>query len=150
MFEEWTYTVRQWGNMLTHTSMHTHCNNYYLWCTCRYFGYMLTTSLPSQVQSLTIQNPGCLDIVFNFMVAHVTRQPPIKVTQKRALSRTRVDSTSLQQKLNQDRIACFNMVTNAYGYVPLVYSSVRMDPILFKDNVSMFRKEYRKLEVLYN
>ena len=111
---------------------------------------MLTTSLPSQVQSLMIQNPGCLDVVFNFMVAHVTRQPPIKVTQKRALSRTRVDSTSLQQKLNQDRIACFNMVTNAYGYVPLVYSSVRMDPILFKDNVSMFRKEYRKLEVLYN
>ena len=83
------------------------------------------------------------------MVAHVTHQPPIKVTQKRALSRARVDSTSLQQKLNQDQIACFNMVTNAYGYVPLIYSSVRMDPILFKDNVSMFRKEYRKLEVLY-
>lgn len=117
--------------------------------TFRYYGYMLTTSLPPQVQSLLGQNPNCLDIVFNFMVAHITHQPPVKVTQKRALSRSQVDSTFMQQKQNQNQIACFNMATNAYGYVPLVYSSVRMDPILFKDNVSMFRKEYRKLEVLY-
>lgn len=110
---------------------------------------MITNSLPPQVQSLADQNPDCLDIMFNFMVAHITHRSPVKVTQKRALSQRLVDSTSTQLKHNQDRIACFNMVTNAYGYVPLVYSSVRMDPILFKDNVSMFRKEYRKLEVLY-
>lgn len=110
---------------------------------------MLANSLPPQVRSLVDQNPNCLDIVFNFMVAHITHQPPVKVTQKRALTRSRIDSTLMQQKQNQDQIACFNMATNAYGYVPLLYSSVRMDPILFKDNVSMFRKEYRKLEVLY-
>ena len=102
------------------------------------------------MQSLANQSPSCVDIVFNFMVAQVTHQPPVKVTQKWTLSQAaRLDSTAVQQKQNQDKIACFNMATNAYGYVPLVYSSVRMDPVLFKDNVSMFRKEYRKLEVLY-
>ena len=112
---------------------------------------MFTSSLPPQLQSLADQNQNCVDIVFNFMVSHITHQAPVKVTQKRVLSQaSRLDSPAAQQKQNQDRIACFNMVTNAYGYVPLVYSSVRMDPVLFKDNVSMFRKEYRKLEVLYN
>ena len=72
----------------------------------------------------------------------------IKVTQKKELSTYSQESTAILQKRNSDRVACFNMIVNVYGYVPLVYSSVRMDPVLFKDNVSMLRKEYKRLEVL--
>lgn len=78
----------------------------------------------------------------------MTKKAPIKVTQKKELSTSSQESTVILQRRSSDRIACFNMIVNAYGHVPLVYSAVRMDPILFKDNVSMLRKEYRRLEVL--
>jgi glucuronyl/N-acetylglucosaminyl transferase EXT1 len=35
-----------------------------------------------------------------------------------------------------------------FGYMPLLKSATRMDPILFKDPVSNFRKKYRKLELI--
>ena len=40
------------------------------------------------------------------------------------------------------------MLVTAFGYMPLRHSSVRFDPVLFKDSVSMFRKQYRNLDVL--
>lgn len=56
------------------------------------------------------------------------------------------ETPSSLQRLTSERVSCLNMLVNAYGFVPLVSSSIRMDPVLFKDNVSMLRKEYRKLE----
>ena len=82
------------------------------------------------------------------MVADITGKAPIKVSQRKEfLPSTASVSTANVQRLTQDRVACLNMVANAYGSVPLVTSSVRMDPVLFKDNVSMFRKEYRQMEL---
>ena len=115
---------------------------------CRYYGFLLTKFLPPVVQDLADKNPYCLDIAVNFLVTQVTKKAPIKVTQKKELFTSSQESTVILQRRSSDRIACLNMVVNAYGYVPLVYSAVRMDPILFKDNVSMLRKEYRRLEVL--
>ena len=84
----------------------------------------------------------------NFMVSRVTGRPPVKVTNKKELSKLVQESSSSVQKQQSDRVSCLNMIVSAYGYVPLQYSAVRMDPVLFKDNVSMLRKEYRKLEVI--
>ncbi|KAG8170436.1 hypothetical protein JTE90_011400, partial [Oedothorax gibbosus] len=39
-------------------------------------------------------------------------------------------------------------VTTVFGYMPLVRSSTRLDPVLFKDPVSNLRKKYRKMEVV--
>lgn len=114
----------------------------------RYYGYLLRETLPPSALALADQSTTCLDLALNFLVAKVTRKAPMKVTQKKELSKSQLESTSALQSLNADRVACFNMITNAFGYVPLVFSSVRADPVLFKDNVSMLRKEYRKLEVL--
>ena len=114
----------------------------------RYYGYLLRETLPPSALTLADQSTTCLDLALNFLVAKVTRKAPMKVTQKKELSKSQLESTSALQSLNADRVACFNMITNAFGYVPLVFSSVRADPVLFKDNVSMLRKEYRKLEVL--
>lgn len=33
-----------------------------------------------------------------------------------------------------------------FGYMPLVSSRLRLDPVLFKDPVSVLRKKYRSLE----
>lgn len=41
---------------------------------------------------------------------------------------------------------CINRVAARFGHMPLVSSRVRMDPVLFKDPVSVQRKKYRTLE----
>ncbi len=39
------------------------------------------------------------------------------------------------------------MVVNVYDRVPLHSSVVRADPVLYKDNVSMLRKEFKQMEL---
>ncbi|MEJ1282289.1 exostoses (multiple)-like 1 [Cricetulus griseus] len=47
------------------------------------------------------------------------------------------------QPLAQD---CFSRVAAGFGHMPLVSSRVRLEPVLFKDPVSVQRKKYRSLE----
>jgi len=44
------------------------------------------------------------------------------------------------------RQECINTFANWFGYMPLVHSQFRLDPVLFKDQVSVFRKKYKDLE----
>lgn len=41
---------------------------------------------------------------------------------------------------------CVNVFASWFGYMPLVHSRFRLDPLLFKDQVSVFRKKYKDLE----
>ncbi|MGH0125446.1 UNVERIFIED_CONTAM: hypothetical protein FKN15_031944 [Acipenser sinensis] len=41
---------------------------------------------------------------------------------------------------------CMNIFAHWFGYMPLVHSQVRLDPVLFKDQVSILRKKYKDLE----
>ncbi len=114
--------------------------------TRRYYGYLLTHTLSPTVRNIADNNRHCLSLTVNFLVSQTTRHAPVKVTHRKQLLRQDQKSPSALQRETLDRVACLNMLVNTYGYVPLVTSSVRMDPVLFKDNVSMLRKEYRKLE----
>ena len=44
------------------------------------------------------------------------------------------------------RQECVNAFANWFGYMPLVHSQFRLDPVLFKDQVSVLRKKYKDLE----
>ena len=46
------------------------------------------------------------------------------------------------------RQICINRFVSEFGYMPLLKSSMRLDPVLFKDNVANTRKKYRKLEMI--
>ncbi len=46
------------------------------------------------------------------------------------------------------RQKCINQFASAFGYMPLMKSSFRLDPVLFKDAVSNARKKYRQLELV--
>lgn len=46
------------------------------------------------------------------------------------------------------RQSCLNTFATAWGYMPLLRSALRLDPVLFKDPVSTLRKKYRKMELL--
>lgn len=46
-----------------------------------------------------------------------------------------------------DSQKCFqNLLNYTFNYLPLIKSQVRLDPLLFKDSVSTFRKKYQKME----
>jgi hypothetical protein len=53
----------------------------------------------------------------------------------------------MQQERIQQHHNCLNELYDIYGSMPLRRSSVRMDPILFRDPVSNLRKKYRQLEL---
>lgn len=60
----------------------------------------------------------------------------------------RFRSPSSQAGHFNDRVSCLNTFIAGFGSNPLIKSSLRLDPILFKDSVSSFRKKYRKLELV--
>ncbi|KAF3850170.1 hypothetical protein F7725_019889 [Dissostichus mawsoni] len=46
------------------------------------------------------------------------------------------------------RQTCMNAFSHWLGFMPLVHSQMRLDPVLFRDQVSILRKRYRDIERL--
>ena len=49
----------------------------------RYYNYLYTEWLAPETRHLVDQLGNCDDILMNFLVSHVTKRPPIKVTQRK-------------------------------------------------------------------
>ncbi|XP_030074770.1 exostosin-like 1 isoform X3 [Microcaecilia unicolor] len=118
----------------------------------RYYHSLFTDYLPAGLRSLVDQISNCEDILMNFLVSAVTKLPPIKVSQRKehkdALSQQDLKSSTLSivnLRFSQ-RQDCVNQFVSWFGYMPLVHSQFRFDPVLFKDQVSVLRKKYRYLE----
>lgn len=108
----------------------------------RYFLHLYTRHVSwSSAVAVDIDDDSCADLRFAFLVSHVTREPPIKVTQRKRAAPDHGLQFDARQK-------CFTHLVNTFGYVPLVRSQVRLDPVLYKDAVSQLRKKYRKLELV--
>lgn len=45
----------------------------------RYYHALFTHSLPKALRTLADETPACVDVLMNFLVAAVTKLPPIKV-----------------------------------------------------------------------
>lgn len=84
--------------------------------------------------------------MIDFLVSHITRQSPIKVTQRKKTVSSETLFNSWMAWI--DRKSCFHKLIDLFGYIPLVKSKVRMEPLLYKDAVSSTRKKYRKLEAI--
>ena len=107
----------------------------------------------SDARNLVHHQNNCDDILMNYLVAHVTKLPPIKVTQRKNYKETmspHADSHSpwLQPSHFTQRQTCMNAFVSTFGYMPLVRSNLRLDPVLFKDAVSISRKKYRQIEAV--
>jgi len=107
--------------------------------------------LPKELLNIVSQLRACEDILFNFLVAHVVRHPPIKLAQRHSAGQSpsfAVDQLRLPdaQKKLATRHYCVNRFVEEFGYMPLLRSEVRYDPLLYKDNVSILRKKYRHME----
>lgn len=135
----------------------------------RYYHSLFTQYLPAGLRELVDGLAACEDILMNVLVAAVTKVPPIKVTQrkqhKEAVAQraecgdgaagtpppgqrsppTPGKGTAGSRSFSQ-RQDCLNQLADWFGYMPLVSSQLRLDPVLFKDQVSVLRKKYPSLE----
>ncbi|XP_014356088.2 exostosin-1 isoform X2 [Papilio machaon] len=93
---------------------------------------------------------NCEDILLNCLVAHLTRRPPLKLAQRRRYKppHHKYRSSWSDPEHFVQRQSCLNTFATAWGYMPLLRSVLRLDPILFKDPVSTLRKKYRKMELV--
>lgn len=90
----------------------------------------------------------CEDLAMNFLVADITRKPPIKILPQKTfydLNSRSARYSKLVQLFDQ-RQRCMESLVDIFGYMPLVKSQIRMDPLLYKDPVSNLRKKYKLLE----
>uniref|UniRef100_A0A182XA63 Exostosin GT47 domain-containing protein n=1 Tax=Anopheles quadriannulatus TaxID=34691 RepID=A0A182XA63_ANOQN len=46
------------------------------------------------------------------------------------------------------RQSCLNTFAAVFGYMPLLRSNLRLDPVLYRDSVSNLRKKYRQIELV--
>ncbi|NXA64645.1 EXT1C protein, partial [Mohoua ochrocephala] len=141
----------------------------------RYYHSLFTEYLPAGLRELVDGLAACEDILMNVLVAAVTKLPPIKVTQrkqhKEAVAQqaecgdgaagtpppgqrspsaphsapAKAKGTAGSRRFSQ-RQDCLNQLADWFGYMPLVSSQLRLDPVLFKDQVSVLRKKYPSLE----
>jgi len=112
--------------------------------------------LPKELLSIVSQLHICEDILLNFLVAHVIRHPPIKLAQRHSIGQSSLSTDQLRmlsptdgllaQRQLASRHYCLNQFVEHFGYMPLLRSEVRYDPLLYKDNVSVLRKKYSHME----
>lgn len=117
----------------------------------RYYNYLYTDWLSPLLHKTVEQSQNCEDILMNFLVSHVTRRPPIKVTQRKQYKeQPSIGSRSPWNDPDHfiQRQTCLNTFAAVFGYMPLLRSNLRLDPVLFKDPVSNKRKKYRRIELV--
>ena len=112
---------------------------------------MYSFYLGPELRHIVDTTQNCEDILMNFLVTHVTKSPPIKVTQRKIYKDSMLPGGDqsvawVQPEHLRQRQTCINKFADSFGYMPLIRSSLRLDPVLFKDPVSMSRKRYRQIE----
>ncbi|MGH0143645.1 UNVERIFIED_CONTAM: hypothetical protein FKN15_008791 [Acipenser sinensis] len=99
----------------------------------QYYAYLYSYVMPQAIRDMVDEYINCEDIAMNFLVSHITRKPPIKVT-----SRWTFRCPGCPQALSHDdshfheRHKCINFFVKVYGYMPLLYTQFRVDSVLFK------------------
>lgn len=115
----------------------------------KYYNFMYTHHLARRVHRMVEHYGACEDIAMNFLVADITKKPPIKILPQKLFQDLYSRNTKHSQlvQLHDHRQKCMDTLVEIFGYMPLMTSQVRMDPLLYRDPVSNLRKQYRLLEV---
>uniref|UniRef100_A0A7I4YDR4 Exostosin and EXTL2 domain containing protein n=1 Tax=Haemonchus contortus TaxID=6289 RepID=A0A7I4YDR4_HAECO len=92
-----------------------------------------TNEMPEAIRRHVDEVTNCEDIAMNFLVSHLTREPPIKTTSKWTIRcPTCTETLSQDESHFRERHECIRLFTRIYGYNPLKFSQFRADSILFK------------------
>lgn len=102
----------------------------------RHYLHLYWKWLPQAIRDKVDEYMNCEDIAMNFLVSHITRLPPVKVT-----SRWTFRCPGCPQSLSEDdthfqeRHKCINFFSQVFGYTPLLNTQFRADSILFKTRI---------------
>uniref|UniRef100_A0A0K2TLB0 glucuronosyl-galactosyl-proteoglycan 4-alpha-N-acetylglucosaminyltransferase n=1 Tax=Lepeophtheirus salmonis TaxID=72036 RepID=A0A0K2TLB0_LEPSM len=134
-FHEWDSTHSSWNynsNYSCELSMVLTGAAFYH----KYYSYLYTYEMPQEIREKVDEFMNCEDLAMNFLVSHVTRKPPVKVTSRWTfrcpgcpVSLSEYDSHFLE------RHQCINFFREIYGYMPLLYTQYRADSVLFKTRI---------------
>ncbi|SPP72695.1 blast:Exostosin-3 [Drosophila guanche] len=108
----------------------------------KYYMYLYTYHMPQAIRDKVDENMNCEDIAMNFLVSHITRRPPVKITSRWSFRRRGIKSSLSQRpKHLEDRHKCINFFSQVFGYTPLLNTQYRADSVLFKTHISKDRKK---------
>ncbi|XP_038209044.1 exostosin-3 [Zerene cesonia] len=103
-------------------------HRYYLWAYWR--------ALPAAVRDYVDEYMNCEDIAMNFLVAHITRKPPVKVTSRWTFRCPGCPVTlSADETHFHERHKCIQFFSQVMGYTPLLSTQFRADSVLFKTRI---------------
>lgn len=117
----------------------------------KYWSHMYTYRMPDVIKDIVDGRMNCEDIAMNFLVANVTRKPPIKVTPRKKFKCPEcANNEMLSADLNhmRERSRCIDEFTHIYGRMPLRTVEFRADPVLFKDNFPEKLKRFSDMGTL--
>lgn len=99
----------------------------------RYYAHRYTFDMPQAIRSMVDNFMNCEDIAMNFLIAHLTRKPPIKVTSRWTFHCADCESSLSEDESHfRERHECLNVFASVYGYMPLMSTQHRSDSVLFK------------------
>lgn len=102
----------------------------------KYYTYLYTYTLPQAIRDKVDEYMNCEDIAMNFLISHITRKPPIKVTSRWTFRCPGCPiSLSEDDTHFQERHKCINFFAQTFGYMPLLNTQYRADSILFKTRI---------------
>ena len=89
--------------------------------------------MPAAIRNRVDRDMNCEDLAMNFLVSHITRRPPIKVTSRWTFLCPECKSSLYKRASHfRERRACLDFFSRVYGYNSLLYSQFRADSVLFK------------------
>jgi len=102
----------------------------------KYYSYIYSEVMAPAIREMVDDFMNCEDLAMNFLISHITRQPPVKVT-SRWTFRCPGCPVSLSEDDShfQERHKCINFFSRVYGYMPLLYTQYRADSVLFKTRI---------------
>ena len=96
----------------------------------------------------------CESLVMNFLISSLTQKSPIKVGTSSQFKPANSNKEHLGIGFTPESHfnilqKCFDVLVKTFGdqVPPLVSSKIAMNPVLFKDPVSITRKKFKRLEI---
>ena len=102
----------------------------------KYYAYAYSYIMPQAIRDKIDEYMNCEDLAMNFLISHMTRSPPVKVTSRWTFRCHGCPVTLSEDDSHfQERHKCLNFFTQVYGYTPLLYTQYRADSVLFKTRI---------------
>ncbi|CAB3246780.1 unnamed protein product [Arctia plantaginis] len=100
------------------------------------WSWYYTYKMPGEIRQWVDDNFNCEDIAMNFLVANVTKKPPIKVTPRKKFKCpecTNTEMLSADARHMSQRSACIARFAAVYGHMALQPVEFRADPLQYRE-----------------